>query len=110
MGETAIQDSGAENSIDAAAPGTIPPKKGVARVFTVEMLLATIAGPLGRNASLDGARPLPQHPHHDYRRRMFTLSIVLVIRLSMDRIRCAHANLTPCCAWRAKRSKACKTV
>ena len=43
MGETAMQDSGAENSIDAAAPGTIPPKKGVARVFTVEMLLATIA-------------------------------------------------------------------
>ena len=30
MGETAMQDSGAENSIDAAAPGTIPPKKGVA--------------------------------------------------------------------------------
>ena len=84
MGETAMQDSGAENSIDAAAPGTIPPKKGVARVFTVEMLLATIAVLSGVTLLWTALAPSHSIPIMITAGAMFTLSIVLVIRLSMD--------------------------
>ena len=84
MGETAMQDSGAENSIDAAAPGTIPPKKGVARVFTVEMLLAIIAILSGVTLLWTALAPSHSIPIMITAGAMFTLSIVLVIRLSMD--------------------------
>ena len=84
MGETAMQDSGAENSIDATAPGTIPPKKGVARVFTVEMLLATIAILSGVTLLWTALAPSHSIPIMITAGAMFTLSIVLVIRLSMD--------------------------
>ena len=84
MDETGIRESGVANSIDGAAPGAIPPKKGVARVFTVEMLLATIAVLSGVTLLWTALAPSHSIPIMITAGAMFTLSIVLVIRLSMD--------------------------
>ena len=84
MGETGMRDSGAANSIDGAAPGAIPPRKGVARVFTVEMLLAIIAVLSGVTLLWTALAPSHSIPIMITAGIMFTLSIVLVIRLSMD--------------------------
>lgn len=84
MGETGMRDSGAANSIDGAAPGAIPPRKGVARAFTVEMLLAIIAVLSGVTLLWTALAPSHSIPIMITAGIMFTLSIVLVIRLSMD--------------------------
>ena len=84
MGETDKRDSGIANSIDGSAQGTITPKKGVARVFTVEMLLTIIAVLSAVTLLWTALAPSHSIPIMITAGVMFTLSIVLVIRLSMD--------------------------
>ena len=87
MGEAdvrSVQNKQTENAIERDVPGAIPPKKGLARIFSVEMLLAIIAVLSGVTLLWTAIAPSHSIPIMITAGFMFTLSIVLVIRLSMD--------------------------